>query len=83
MKVMIKLKGTVRVGALKLCHECNVDAIRDMSSTSPRSKTYYVPLTILGAAENRLSMDILCNLCTHEEFEVMYHCLDMASTEAE
>jgi len=83
MKAMIKLKGTVGVGALKLCHKCNVDAIRDMSSTSPRGKTYYVPLTIPGATENHLSMDILCNLCTHMEFKVTYHCLDTASTEAE
>jgi len=82
MKAMIKLKGTVRVGALKPCHKCNVDAIRDMSSTSPRSKTYYVPLTILGATENHLSTDILRNLRTHEEFKVTYHRLDMASTKA-
>jgi len=73
LKVMIKLKGTVGVGVLKLCHQCNVDAVRDTWSTGPRSKTYYIPLTILGAEEHCLFTDILQNLCTHQEFEATYH----------
>ena len=33
LKAMIKLKGTASVGALKPCHQCHVDSIRDLSST--------------------------------------------------
>jgi len=73
LKAMIKLKGTVGVGVLKPCHQCNVDAVRDTWSTGPRSKTYYVPLTILGTEEHCLFTDILQNLCTHQEFEATYH----------
>jgi len=78
---MIKLKGTVGVGTLRPCHQCNVDAIRDTSSVGQRSKTYYVPLTIPGE-EHHLA-DILSNLCTHKEFEKAYHRLDMSGNEAE
>ena len=82
MKAMIKLKGTVGVGGLKPCHECHVDAIRDTSSTGPRNRTYYIPLTIPGEAEHHLERDILHNLCTKDHFEKTYHQLDMASSEA-
>ena len=83
LKAMIKLKGTVSVGALKPCHQCNVAAVRDIWSTSPKSKTYYVPLTVPGAEENCLLPDILQNLCTHRQFEETYHQLDTAGSEAE
>lgn len=83
LKAMIKLKGTVGVGTLKPCHQCNVGAVRDTSSTGPKSRTYYVPLTIPGDAEHRLVRDILSNLRTQEQFEETYHHLDMARTEAE
>jgi len=82
LKAMIKLKGTVGVGALKPCHECHVDAIRDLSSTGQRSKTYYVPLTVPGEAEHRLETEILGNLRTHGHFEETYHRLDVADSEA-
>ena len=83
LKAMIKLKGTVGVGALKPCHQCNVAAVRDTWSTNPKSKTYYVPLTVPGAEENRLLPEILENLRTHSEFEETYHRLDTAGSEAE
>jgi len=73
LKVVIKLKGTVRVGVLKPCHQCNVDTVRDTWSTGPRSKTYYVPLTIPGTKEHHLFTDILQNLHTRQEFEATYH----------
>ena len=82
LKAMIKLKGTVGVGALRPCHQCNVDAIRDTSSIGQRSKTYYIPLTIPGEMEPRLA-DILSNLRTHADFEETYHCLDIAGNETE
>ena len=83
LKVMIKLKGTVGVGALKPCHECNVSAVRDMSSTGQRNKTYYIPLTIPGETEHCLERDILNNLHSHKQFEETYHRLDTAANEAE
>jgi hypothetical protein len=83
LKAMIKLKGTVGVGALKPCHQCNVDAVRDTWSTGPRSKTYYVPLTIPGAEDHCLFTDILQNLRTHKQFEATYHRLDTAGSKAE
>ena len=83
LKAMIKLKGTIGVGALKPCHQCNVAAIRDMWSTVPKSKTYYVPLTVPGKEENCLSAEILQNLCTHWQFEETYHQLDTAGSKAE
>jgi Transposase family tnp2 len=83
LKAMIKLKGTSGVGALKPCHQCNVDSVRDTVSTGLKSKTYYVPLTIPGETENRLSDAILNNLRTHEQFEKTYHRLDKALNEAE
>ena len=82
LKVMIKLKGTVGVGTLKPCHECNVSTVRDTSSTGQRSKAYYIPLTIPGERECRLVTDILSNLRSHEQFEETYHCLDTAANEA-
>ena len=83
LKAMIKLKGTVGVGALKPCHQCNVAAIRDTWSTSLISNTYYIPLTVPGTGEDHLETEILNNLCTHSEFEETYHRLDMAGSEAE
>ena len=83
LKAMIKLKGTVSVGALKPCHQCNVAAIRDTWSTVPKSKIYYVPLTVPGKEENCLSAKILQNLHTHWQFEEMYHQLDTAGSEVE
>jgi len=83
LKAMIKLKGTVSVGVLKLCHQCNVAAVRDTWSTSPISSTYYVPLTVPGVEEDHLEMEILNNLCTHSEFEETYHRLDTAGSKAE
>jgi len=83
LKAMIKLKGTICVGALKLCHQCNVATIRDTWSTSLISNTYYVPLTVPGTGEDHLEMEILNNLCTHSEFKETYHRLDMAGSEAE
>lgn len=82
MKAMIKLKGTVGVGTLKPCHQCNVDAVRDTLSTGPRNKTYYVPLTVPGNPRNRLLTDILNNLRTQEQFEATYHRLDIAANES-
>ena len=83
LKAMIKLKGTVGVGGLRPCHECHVEAIRDTWSTGPRNRTYYVPLTVPGHTEHRLTHDILNNLRTHEDYEETYHCLDTAPNEAE
>jgi len=79
---MIKLKGTVSKGALRPCHQCSVDAIRDMSSIGQKSKTYYIPLTVPGKMEHCLE-DILSNLCMHDKFERTYHQLDIARNEAE
>ena len=73
LKAMIKLKGTVSVGTLKLCHECNVGAVRDTSSTGQRNRMYYVPLTIPGETEHRLERDVLNNLRSHQQFEETYH----------
>ena len=83
LKVMIKLKGTVSVGTLVPCHECNVIAMRDTSSTGQRNKAYYIPLTIPGDTEHCLVTEILNNLCSHEQFEVTYHQLDTSANEAE
>jgi len=83
LKAMIKLKGTVGVGALKPCHQCNVATVRDTWSTSPISSTYYVPLTVPGMEEHCLETEILNNLHTHSKFEETYHRLDMAGSEAE
>jgi hypothetical protein len=83
LKAMIKLKGTVGVGALKPCHQCNVAAIRDMWSANPINRTYYVPLTVPGVQENRLLADILNNLRTHSQYEETYHKLDTARSEPE
>jgi len=77
---MIKLKGTVGVGVLKPCHQCNVATVRDTWSTSPISSTYYVPLTVPGAEEHCLETEILNNLHTHSEFEETYNRLDMAGS---
>ena len=83
LKAMIKLKGTVGVGGLRPCHECHVEAIRDTWSTGPRSKTYYVPLTVPGHTEHRMAQDMLNNLRTHDDYEKTYYHLDMAPNEAE
>ena len=83
LKAMIKLKGTVSVGTLKPCHECNVDAVRDTSSTGIRNKTYYILLTIPGERDHHLEMNILNNLRSHEQFEATYYRLDTAANEAE
>jgi len=82
LKAMIKLKGTVSMGALRPCHQCSVDAIRDTPSIGQKSKTYYIPLTVPGKMEHHLE-DILSNLCTHNKFERTYHQLDIARNEAE
>ena len=83
LKAMIKLKGTVGVGTLKPCHECNVSAIRDTSSIGQRNKTYYIPLTIPRETEHRLEKEILSNLRSHEQYEATYHRLDTSANEAE
>ena len=83
LKAMIKLKGTVGVGTLKPCHECNVSSVRDTSSAGQCSKTYYIPLTIPGETEHCLVTDILSNMRSHKQYEETYHCLDVASNEAE
>ena len=83
LKAMIKLKGTVGVGTLKPCHQCNVNAVRDTSSTGQRNKTYYIPLTIPGGTEHRLVRDVLNNLRSHEQFEATYHWLDTSANESE
>jgi len=54
LKAMIKLKGTVSVGTLKPCHQCNVAAVRDTWSTSPISNMYYIPLMVPGTKEDCL-----------------------------
>jgi len=69
LKAMIKLKGTIGVGALKPCHQCNVATVRDTWSTSPISSTYYAPLMVPGAEEGCLETEILNNLRTHSKFE--------------
>ena len=69
---MIKLK-TIGVGTLKLCHKCNVGAVRDTSSTGQSNRTYYIPLTIPGETEHYPERDILNNLHSHQQFEEMYH----------
>lgn len=79
LKAMIKALGTLGVGAIKPCHTCHIEAICDQHA---KRKTYYLPLTIPGHAENRLQ-DILNNPRTHRDYLEAYHRLDTAATEAE
>jgi len=76
---MIKALGTLGVGAIKPCHSCHIEAICDIQA---KRKTYYLPLTIPGHAENRLQ-EILNNPRTHKDYLQTYHRLDSAATEAE
>jgi len=49
---VIKMKCTHGVGAKKPCHQCYIEGIRDETGIGQKARTYYIPLTVLGAKEN-------------------------------
>jgi len=76
---MTKALGTLGVGAIKPCHSCHIEAICD---TQAKRKTYYLPLTIPGHAENRLQ-ELLNNPRTHRDYLETYNRIVIAATEAD
>jgi hypothetical protein len=80
---VIKMKGTRGVGAKKPCHQCHVEGVRDEAGTGQKARTYYIPLTVPGAEENRYEKEILYNLRTREDYLRAYYLLDTAKSEAQ
>jgi hypothetical protein len=76
------MKCTCGIGAKKLCHQCHVEGVHDETGTGSKSRTYYIPLTVLGAEENQYEKEIIHNLQTCKDYLKAYYLLDSTKSEA-